>query len=267
MIKLYHRLVDIYKDYRASIPSYASAALAFYLLLIIIPALTLIAIGASLLNLDLSIVENILNEVIQAEYAKMFIDILYSKSMNTVAFVTMLISLYTVSRGVRNIYEVSKNLFHNYKDESLISYYLHSFKMTIFLLLMVIGMIAISAIVPLTYFFDILSSLLGIRHIFLYVLLVFCLTSIYMSVPRIRIHYYDALQGGLLASALLLILYYGLGIYFQFADFQSVYGPLATIIIILFVFNLVAEVFYIGMYVTHILDVRREENEKSTSRN
>lgn len=90
--------------------------------------------------------------------------------------------------------------------------------------------------------------------------------SIYLIVPRIRIHYSDAFQGALVASALMLVLYYGLNIYFRFADFESVYGPLAFIVMILFVFDWAAEIFYIGMYITNILHLRRIEDEKRTCR-
>lgn len=97
--------------------------------------------------------------------------------------------------------------------------------------------------------------------------MVFCLMCIYLIVPRIRVCFSDAFQGSLVAGALLLVLYYGLNIYFQFADFQTVYGPLALIIMILFVFDWAAEIFYIGMYITHILYRGRKENEKRKSRN
>ena len=96
----------------------------------------------------------------------------------------------------------------------------------------------------------------------LYFLIVFCLMCIYLIVPRIRIHWIDAFQGALAASALMLVLYYGLNIYFRFADFQSVYGPLAFIIVVLFVFDWAAEVFYIGMYITNLLYLGRMKNEK-----
>ena len=91
--------------------------------------------------------------------------------------------------------------------------------------------------------------------------------AIYLIVPRIRIHVSDAFQGALVASALMLVLYYGLNIYFRYANFQSVYGPLALVVMILFVFDWAAEIFYIGMYITNILHVRRVEDEKRKNRN
>lgn len=264
---LYERCIQIYDDYRLVVPPYAPAALAFYLLLILIPAFSLVAVGASFLRVDLTMVEDLISKIIMPEYADMLLDILKSKNVNTVALVTMIASLYTVSRGVGNMYEVSKNMYKPECDENIISYYIYTIKITIFLLLLFIGIIAVLAIGPLAYIFNILYSLYGIRHIMLYFIMVFCMMSIYLIVPRIRIHYADAFQGALVASALMLVLYYGLNIYFRFADFQTVYGPLAFIVVILFVFNWAAEIFYIGMYVTNLLHVRRKQDEKRTSRN
>ena len=54
MREFYERCTIIYDDYRTAIPPYAAAALSFYLLLLLIPAFTLIAIGTSLFNIDIS---------------------------------------------------------------------------------------------------------------------------------------------------------------------------------------------------------------------
>ena len=125
MKHFYDKCVEIYDDYRAVVPSYAAAALSFYLLLIIVPAFSLVAVGTSLLNIDMSLIENIIQQIVMPEYSAMIIDVLESRSVNTVALVTMIISIYTVSRGVGNIYEISKNMYQEDRDESLISYYLY----------------------------------------------------------------------------------------------------------------------------------------------
>lgn len=267
MKQLYDKCEKIYDEYRSVVPPYAAAALSFYLLLILIPAFSLLAVGASLLNIDMSLVENIISQVIMPDYADILINILESRSVNTVALITMIISVYTVSRGIGNIYEISKNMYQQEIEESIIGYYIYTFKITIFLLLIFMGIIAVMAIGPLASIFNFLYTYFGIRHILLYFLLVFCLMSIYMIVPRIRMHHSDAFQGALVASALMLVLYYGLNIYFKFADFQSVYGPLAFIVVILFVFDWAAEIFYIGMYITNVLHLRRVKDEKRASRN
>lgn len=267
MKELYQCCLNIYDNYRKVVPSYAAAALSFYLLLILIPAFSLVAIAMSLFNLDMSLIENIISQVIMPEYANMLIDILESRTVDTVALITIIMSIYIVSRGVGNIYEVSKNMYNQKNDENIVSYYFYTFRITIFLLVLFIGIIAVLAMKPLALVWNMLYSYFGIRHILLYFLMVFCLMSIYMIVPRIHIHHSDAFQGALVASALMLVLYYALNIYFRFADFQSLYGPLAFIVVILFVFNWAAEIFYIGMYVTNIVYLRRRVNEKRTNRN
>ncbi len=267
MKEFYSRCIQIYEDYREAVPSYASAALAFYLLLILVPSFTLIAIGTSFLNLDLTFLENIIKGIVMPEYSSIIIEVLETRSFNTVAFVTMIISLYTVSRGVGNIYEISKHMYGDSEDESIFGYYIYTFKITIYLLLLIIGLIAVLAIKPLAYIYDILYPLFGVKHIILYFFMVFALMSIYLLVPRVKIHYSDAFQGALVASVLMLVLFYGFNIYIEFANFQSVYGPLAFVVIILFVFNWAAEIFYLGMYITNILHLRRSSNEKRTSRN
>lgn len=267
MKKLYDKCINIYDDYRALVPPYAAAALSFYLLLILVPAFSLVAVGTSLLNIDMTVIENLISHYIMPDYAALLIDVIESRSINTVAMITMIFSFYAVSRGIGNIYEISKSMYQQRIEETIIGYYIYTFKITFFLLLLLIGIIASIAIGPLAYIFNVLYTLplFGSRHILLYFLIVFCLMSVYMIVPKIKIHHSDAFQGALVAGALMLVLYYGLSIYFKFADFQSVYGPLAFIVMILFVFEWAAEIFYIGMYITNILHLRRVEDEKRES--
>ena len=97
MREFYERCTIIYDDYRTAIPPYAAAALSFYLLLLLIPAFTLIAIGTSLFNIDMTVLQNIIEQFVVKEYAQMLIEILESRSFNTVALVTILVSIYTVS--------------------------------------------------------------------------------------------------------------------------------------------------------------------------
>lgn len=266
-LKLYNHCIQIYDDYRSMVPPYAAAALSYYLLLILVPAFSLIAVGTSLLKIDMSILENLIERYIVGDYSVMIIHILESRSINTVALITIIFSFYAVSRGVGNIYEISKKMYQQNIEENFISYYIYTFKITFFLLILFIGIIAVIAMGPLAYLFNYLYSFFGIRHILLYFLMAFCLMAIYLIVPRIRIHVSDAFQGALVASALMLVLYYGLNIYFRYANFQSVYGPLALVVMILFVFDWAAEIFYIGMYITNILHVRRVEDEKRKNRN
>ena len=74
----------------------------------------------------------------------MLIEILESRSFNTVALVTILVSIYTVSRGIGNIYEISKRMYQPETEESILGFYVYTIKITIYLLLLLIGVIAIT---------------------------------------------------------------------------------------------------------------------------
>lgn len=96
----YERCVKIYDDYRAVVPPYAAAALSFYLLLILIPSFSLIAVGTSLLNIDMGLIESLIQRIVMPTYSQMLIDILESRSMNTVALITMIISIILSHAGL-----------------------------------------------------------------------------------------------------------------------------------------------------------------------
>lgn len=257
MLKLYHRIKSIYKDYRSHIPVFASAALAFYMILLLVPILTLFALGISFLDLELSLYEKLLRYYISLDYVDIILGILYSNNINTIAIFTIVITLFTVSKGVGNIYRISKNMFDEDEDEHLIDYYLYSLRVTILIFVLFLCFIAVMAMKPLAVLFESLYTIVGIRHIILYAILVYFLTVIYKFVPRVKINYKDALIGAMISGALLLALYYGIGLYFNLTDFNSIYGPLSSIVALLFVFHWSAEVFFIGMYSTYKYYTRR----------
>lgn len=257
MLSIYHRIKSIYKDYRSYIPVFASAALAFYMILLLVPILTLVALGISFFDLELSFYESLLRIYISRDYVDIILGILYSNNINTIAMITFVMTLLTVSRGIGNMYRISKNMFNPLEEDNLIDYYFYSIRTTILIFILFISFIAITAIRPLSMFFESLYTFVGIRHIIMYFMMVYFLMVIYKFVPRVKINYKDALMGAMMSAGLMLVLYYGIGIYFKFTDFNSVYGPLASIVAVLFVFHWSAEVFFIGMYSTYLFYIRR----------
>lgn len=249
--------MKVYKDYRKNIPTLASSSLAFYMMFLLIPAVTLLAIGTSFFNIDLTLFERLLKIYINSEYVVMIISILHSNNVNSTALMTIAISLFSVSRGIGNIYRISKNMFNTYEDENIIEYYIYSIKVTILLLILYLIFFAVIALKPLSALFHVLYAIIGIRHILLYFIIVYFLAVIYKLVPRIKISYRDAIKGAMISGALMLILFYAIQIYFGFTDFNSVYGPLASIVAVLFVFYWSAEVFFVGMYCTYLFYLRR----------
>ena len=258
MKDIYNKAMAIYDDYRYYVPSFSSAALSFYLIILLIPATTIIAVVTSSLHLSVEILEMGIKEFIQPAYAEMLLDTLKGSSLNTVSILVFIWSFYAVSRGVGNIYDISKKMFAvEERSESVIVWYIYVFKVTMLLLGTLLISIVLLATGPISKVFHFLYGIAFIRFILLFVIMVLFFMAIYMIVPRERITYHEALQGAFVTSGGIVILYIALNYYFKYADLTSLYGPLTSICVILFVFDWASEIFYVGMYLTHIAYLRR----------
>ena len=258
MKDIYTKAMAIYDDYRSYVPSFSSAALSFYLIILLIPATTIIAVVTSYLHVSVDILEMAIKEFIQPAYADMLLKTLKSSSLNTVSVLVFFWSIYAVSRGVGNIYDISKKMYSTQdSNESVVSWYMYVFKVTILLLATLITSIVLLATGPISKIFNFLYGIAYCRFALLFIIMVLFFMAIYMIVPRERVTYHEAMQGALVTSGGLVILYIALNIYFKYADLTSLYGPLTSICVILFVFDWASEIFYVGMYLTHIAFLRR----------
>lgn len=258
-------IYEIYQQYRKYVPAYASAALSFYLLILIVPAASILAMFSNMFHIDLEMLEKGLETYIQPVYSHMIVSVLNRSSASISSIVILGFALYAVSRGVGNIYIISKDLFHTKNDdeETILDYYKYVFKVTILLLLAMMTVVFMLVSGPFSRIFNILNGIALFQYIIMYWLLVLFFMLVYMIVPKAHIDHHDAYIGAIVASSGIVIFYIFFKIYMHFANYQNVYGPLASIVLMLFVFNWSSEVFYIGMYVTHIQYRRRLKNEKS----
>ena len=62
-------IYKVYNQYRKYVPGYASAALSFYLLILIVPATSILAMFSNLFHIDLNLLENLLETYVQPEYS------------------------------------------------------------------------------------------------------------------------------------------------------------------------------------------------------
>lgn len=90
MKDIYNKAMAIYDDYRYYVPSFSSAALSFYLIILLIPSMTIIAVVTSSLHISVDILEMGIKEFIQPAYAEMLIDTLKGSSLNTVSILVFI---------------------------------------------------------------------------------------------------------------------------------------------------------------------------------
>ncbi|MBO6047861.1 MAG: YihY/virulence factor BrkB family protein [Erysipelotrichaceae bacterium] len=247
-------------DYRTYVPAFSGAALSFFLLVLIVPATTIIALTASIFNVDLSILTTVLQEYL-GEFASIVTSVLENASFSFSSVVILAISIYAISRAVGMIYQISKRMFptDKYNNENIIFYYVYVISVTVVLLAMFSTMIVVIGLGPIARVFNIFYGYIVFRVVLFAIIAFFFFFVLYKIIPRTTIYAEDIARGALFTTIGLGGFYIFVMIYFHFANFSNVYGPLASLILILFVFNWGSEIFYIGMYVIHLRVLMRSE--------
>ena len=249
IIKLYNRINNRILDYRYKVNKNAGICFAYYLIMSIIPICSLCAFLASIFNVDLTSLEELLKSYLTPEFSNIIILSLKSSHISLSSIIAIITSLFVVSRGINQLYGISKNLFPStHQRNFIIEQIIMLFKtLVVFVLLLLI--ISLLTIVPVINVFMNLSNIFIFDELYLFLIMFVILFLLYKIIPDVKVHVLDIVKGAAFASLLMLILLSGLELYFSVADYTTVYGPLASFVVIMISFTLVAEVIYIGLYV------------------
>ena len=255
--KIYHRINNRILDYRYKVHKNAGICFAYYLIISIIPICSLCAFFASMFNLDLSLLNKTLEKFLTPEFSTIIIHELSSNKASISSIIVICISIFVVSRGINQLYDISKNMFPTNHERHFIVEQLFMLLKTICVFILLVMIISILTFLPVINSFINLSGYFIYDNIYLFLIFFIILFLLYKIIPDVHVHVLDITKGSAVASLLLLILISGLNFYFKIADYGSVYGPLASIVVILISFTMIAEVIYIGMYVMFEAHMKR----------
>lgn len=249
MKNVFEYINNWYLDYRYKVHENAGICFAYYLIMSIFPICSLCAYFASLFNADLTLLMTILNKFLQPEYSTIVIDVLTNKTTTTTNVILIFISIFVVSRGVNQLYGISKNMFPPTHDRTTLLEEVFTIGKTVAVFVLIVLIILV-----LTFFPFVIQSINSSHHPIVDDIILVCiffviLFLLYKIVPDAKVNSIDISIGAFAASLLLLIVLKLLEFYFGLADYNSVYGPLATVVVIMISFSIVAEVIYLGMYV------------------
>ncbi|WP_297670846.1 YhjD/YihY/BrkB family envelope integrity protein [Thomasclavelia sp.] len=246
---LYIQINHIIIDYRNKVNKNASISLAYYLIMSIVPICSLCAFLASLLNIDLSNLEVLLTEYLTPEFSNIVTSSLTAKHISFSSMVVLIISLYVVSKGIDQMYEISKTLFNYASNRNFIVERMITIFKTLIVLILLMLITSLLTFIPIIDSFINLSDSISFNNSYLFLVLFISLSLIYKIIPGVKIAWIDTLKGSTIASILLLLLILGLKYYFSISDYTTVYGPLASFVVIMITFMFVSEIIYIGMYI------------------
>ena len=152
--KLWAHAKDIVRDYRYKVHENAGICFAYYLIMSIFPICSLLSFFAAVFNVDLSIMTKILEKFLTPEFSKFVVAAIVSTDTSATSLIVIGISTFVVSRGIHQLYGISKNMFPPVHDRTNVIEQVFTIlkTLTVFILLLVI-------IAILTFFPIILSSI------------------------------------------------------------------------------------------------------------
>ena len=255
--RLYYRINNRVLDYRYKVNKNASLCFAYYLIMSIIPICSLFAFFASILNVDLGTLEQLLKNYLTPEFSNIIIASLKSSHITLSSIIILFISLFVVSRGINQLYGISKNLFPSAHQRNIIIEQLLMLLKTIAVFVLLLLIISILTIIPLINYFINFKDILVLGDLYLFLVFFIILFLLYKIIPDVHVHIFDIVKGAFCSSILMLILLSALEFYFSIADYTSVYGPLASVVVIMISFSLIAETIFIGMYIMFEAHMKR----------
>ena len=257
VFKIYDRINNRILDYRYKVNKNAGLCFSYYLIMSIIPICSLIAFFASVLNVDLSVIEEVLQKYLTPEFASVVVVSLNSSHITLSSIVVLCMSLFVVSRGINQLYGISKNLFPSAHERNIIVEQILMIVKTVAVFVLLLLIISLLTILPVVSYFVDLSGIFMLGDLYLFLVFFVILFLLYKIIPDVHVHVFDIVKGAAVASLLMLILLTGLQFYFGIADYTSVYGPLASIVVVMISCSLIAEMIFIGMYVMFEAHMKR----------
>lgn len=259
--RAYDRFNNRWLDYRYKIPGNAGMCFAYYLLMSVIPICSIFVFLATIFDVDLVPMQNLLQSFLTEEFSAVVIEALKPREINFSSIIAIGISVFVVSRGINQLYGITKSLFPPDHERNFIVDQAITIAKTVFvflLLILLIALLSTSTSVENKYN---TRNLAVFNYLYLFLVFFIVLFLLYKIIPDTKVSFKDVFYGAFSASLLMTLLLFILGTYFGMVNYGNVYGQFASIVIILLSFNFIAEVIYIGMYVmfeTHMYRLMME---------
>ena len=243
--------------------------LAFFFVLAIVPTITLISYGASLLNLSTDVIYDFLANAFSKDIASMLLNIPESSASGLGLVITLVVGYYTASNGPASII-ITSNAIYGEKQTGFFKRRLKSIIMTIFLVLLFIFMLIVPVfgdkIIELFQYVDLNSSITDkvttiirlLQGPVTWLIMYFFIKILYTIAPNKRIKSKNVGYGAIFTSISWILITYGYSFYINnIAYYSTFYGSLANIVMLMIWIYILAYVFTIGM----ALNYRKEEVE------
>ncbi len=243
--------------------------LAFFFVLALVPTITLITYGASLLNLSTDIIYNFIEKAFSTDIANLLLVTPVEQKIGFRFLLLIIGGYYIASNGSASII-VTSNAIYGEEQNSFLERRIKALVMTLFLVILFIFMLIVpvfgSTIIDLIQMVNLNSNVTNkITAVFkllngpiTWLIIYFFIKVIYTIAPNKKVKSKSVGYGALFTSIGWIIV---TGIYSFYinhiAHYTTFYGSLANIVILMLWFYILALIFTIGM----ALNYRREEEQ------
>ncbi len=243
--------------------------LAFFFVLAIVPTITLISYGATLLNLSTDVIFDFLKSAFSPDIANLLLSTSGTQASGTALIMLLVVGYGIASNGPASII-ITSNTIYGEKQENFLKRRIKAIIMTFVLVLLFIFMLIVpvfgNKIVELVRYVNLNERVTeNVAIIFellkgpiTWLIMYFFIKILYTLAPNKKIKSKTVGYGAVFTTFAWIIITYVYSYYINnFAHYGAFYGGLANIVILMFWFYLLAYAFTIGM----ALNYRKEEEE------
>ena len=233
--------------------------LAFFLILSVVPIVTLVSYGASFLHLPVDFISNFIQKSFGSAVSKMIMPIVSGVTLTKRFYVTLIVGYYIASNGAASII-VTSNTIYNIKNSSFFKRRLKAMIITFILVLLFLFILIVpvfgTKVIEMIKYVDLNSDITAKITVIFRVLkgpiawfiIFFFIKVIYTMAPDRKIPSSYVNRGAIFTSVFWVLATYAYSYYIvNFAHYNLFYGGLSNVIILMLWVYFLSIIFTIGM--------------------
>lgn len=243
------KLKKAYRYYKKYVHKNDTVSLTYYLILAVIPAVTIFLFITKLAGVDNKLLIDSIHYAFNEDLANSISNILLDRSSTTASVITLCICLVISSQGAYRMILTVDKMYHIRQEMSLFSLQFHAIFDTLLIMLLVLATIIFLGVLPSVLKMVHLEKYVFLLRLFAFVCLYIMLVVIYKVVPSIRVRIRDTLFGAFCTAVLFIVISICFNIYLSIVNMSNVYGSFAFIALLLLSLEFYAQALYFGFAV------------------
>ena len=248
-------MITLQKPEMAVLPGH----LAFFIVLSIVPILSLISFFGTMFNISSDIIARFLTKSFSPEVANLLLPNNLSTATGWKLFILLVITFYIASNGMNSVI-VASNAIYGKKNGSFIRRVIKSFAMNLIIIAIILVLLVFPVfgdlILTLLKNFIvkeyIINNIIGIYNLvqgpLLWIIIFFLVKLLYIIAPDKKIPDRNTNYGSLFTTVFWVLITEVYSLYVtRVADFSSIYGGIAMVAVLMLWIYILAGIFTIGL--------------------